>query len=78
MFYPLKTIPSKVLSSIYRHFTNKVLKGNMKALCAMVLAGFDVLINISKIKQYSNRLTFEEYKRFLSLPMVKIFFFFND
>ena len=78
MFYPIKTIPIKLLKSIYGHFTNKVFKGNFKALYAMILAFVDLITNHRRIKKYSNRLTFTEYKRFLSLPKVKIYWTPNE
>lgn len=61
LFYPIRTIPRKMIYSIWMQLKLKVFKGDFKALHAISLAGIDLLLSIPKIIKCSNRLTKAEY-----------------
>lgn len=73
LFYPIKTIPQKMVYSLWIQFKNKVFKGDFRALKAIVLALFDLFWNIPRILKNSNRLTEKEYKVYNLLPEAKIY-----
>lgn len=73
LFYPLKTIPRKMAYSLWIQFKTKVLKGDFKALKAIVLALFDLVWNMPRIIKNSNRLTRREYDVYNNLPEAKIY-----
>lgn len=73
MFYPINTIPLKMVYSLWIQFKNKVLKGDFKALLAIVLALLDLVWNMPRIIKNSSRLTKEEYKTYNGLPETKIY-----
>ena len=73
LFNPLKTIPRKMVYSLWIQFKNKVFKGDFKALLAIGLALWDLVWNIPKIIKNSNRLTDQEYKSYNHLPEAKIY-----
>jgi hypothetical protein len=73
LFYPLKTIPRKMIYSLGIQFKLKVFKGDFKALQAIVLALLDLVWNIPRIIKNSNQLTIKEYKAYSQLPETKIY-----
>lgn len=73
MFYPLKTIPKRFLSSIWAQLNGKVFKGDIKALNSIFLACIDIIINFTKIYKGSNRLTEKEYQLYQQLPDTKLY-----
>lgn len=73
LFYPLKSIPRKMAYSLWMQFKLKVLKGDFKALLAILLAVWDLVWNMPRIVKNSNRLTAEEYKAYHQLPETKIY-----
>lgn len=64
LFTPIYLIPRKLTYSIYMQLKLKVLKGDKKALKALVLALFDVVIAIPKLIRTSNRLTKSEFNSY--------------
>jgi len=73
LFYPIKAIPRKIAYSLWIQFKYKVVKGDLKALKAIVLAILDVIWNIPRIIKNSNRLTRKEYEVYQQLPEAKIY-----
>ncbi|MFV8372615.1 glycosyltransferase family 2 protein [Flavobacterium sp. LB2P74] len=73
LFYPLGSIPSKMVYSLWIQFKLKVFKGDFKALQAIVLALLDLIWNIPRILKNSNRLAEKEYKDYNQLPEAKIY-----
>jgi GT2 family glycosyltransferase len=73
LFFPLQKIPLKMAYSIWMQFKLKVFRGDIKALQAIILALFDLVIAIPKIMQNSNRLTLEEYDNYQKLLDTKIY-----
>jgi glycosyltransferase involved in cell wall biosynthesis len=73
LFYPLKTIPSKMGYSLWIQFKHKVFKGDLKALQAIVLALLDLVYNMPRILKNSNRLMDKEYESYNQLPETKIY-----
>lgn len=73
LFYPLKKIPREMIYSLWIQLKNKVFKGDVKALKAIVLALFDLFWNVPKIIKNSNRLTQKEYQVYYQLPEAKIY-----
>jgi hypothetical protein len=58
--------------TIWIQLKTKVLKGDFRA-CAIAQALADVLLAIPKIRRNSNRLTLDEYERFLQLEEIKLY-----
>jgi len=73
LFYPLKTIPQKMVYSLWIQFKYKVFNGDFKALQAIVLALFDLIWNIPSIIKNSNRLTQNEYESYNQLAETKLY-----
>jgi glycosyltransferase involved in cell wall biosynthesis len=73
LFYPLKLIPRKIVYSIWMQLKLKIFKGDFKALQALVLALFDLVINLPKIITNSNRLSQKEYDTYQKLEPPKIY-----
>ncbi|WP_016989018.1 glycosyltransferase family 2 protein [Flavobacterium sp. ACAM 123] len=73
LFYPLKTIPEKMVYSLWMQVKLKVFKGDFKALQAIVLALFDLVWNIPRILKNGNRLTLREYDVYNKLLEAKIY-----
>jgi glycosyltransferase involved in cell wall biosynthesis len=73
LFYPLKTIPRKMMYSLWIQFKSKVFQGDFKALLAIVFALLDLVWNIPKIIKNSNRLTQKEYESYNQLAETKLY-----
>ncbi len=73
LFYPLVKIPRLMVYTIWIQIKLKVMKGDFKALQAIVLALFDLIFSFPKILKYSNRLTIKEYNDFQKLEEVKLY-----
>lgn len=73
LFYPLKTIPRKMGYSLWMQFKLKVFRGDWKALQAILLGLFDLIMAIPKIIKNRNRLTLEEYAAYQQLEAARIF-----
>lgn len=73
LFYPISLIPRKLFYSIWIQLKLKVFKGDFRALKALVLALFDLLFSFPKILKSANRLSMQEYQKFLKLEGVKIY-----
>ena len=73
MFYPKRLIPKRMAYSIWMQYKTKVIRGDFKALIAIKLAIMDLLLNSIKILQNSNRLTFDEFKKFEMIAPTRIY-----
>ncbi|RTZ02923.1 glycosyltransferase [Flavobacterium sp. RSP49] len=73
LFYPIKTIPRKMAYSLLIQLKNKVFKGDLKALKAVLLALLDLVWSFPIILKNSNRLTRQEYEDYNRLPLTKIY-----
>jgi glycosyltransferase involved in cell wall biosynthesis len=73
LFYPLKTIPRKMMYSLWIQFKSKVFQGDFKALLAIVFALLDLVWNIPKIIKNSNRLTQKEYESYNQLAETQLY-----
>lgn len=73
LFYPIITIPKKMVYSVGTQFKQKVFTGDFKALLALVLALLDLIWAIPKIVKNSNRLTQQEYDDYQKLEVTKIY-----
>ncbi|NHM06413.1 glycosyltransferase family 2 protein [Flavobacterium sp. CYK-4] len=73
LFFPLIKIPRLLAYSIWMQLKLKVFKGDFKALQAIVLALFDLVIFFPKIVKNSNRLTLEEYRSYEKLPNIRLY-----
>lgn len=73
LFYPISKIPKKLFYSLWIQLKNKVLKGDIKALKAIVLAMKDLWFSIPKIIKSSNRLSNEEFERFQEIEDTRIY-----
>lgn len=73
MFYPVKAIPYIMGYSLWIQFKQKVFKGDLKALNAIVLGLFDLVWSIPKIIKNSNRLSQKEFEAYMKLPQTKVY-----
>lgn len=73
LFYPWVKIPRLLAYTIWIQLKTKVFKGDFRALRAIVQALVDVLLAVPKIRRDCNRLTLEEYERFLQLEEIKLY-----
>lgn len=73
LFFPLIKIPRLLAYSIWMQLKLKVFKGDFKALQAIVLALFDLVVFFPKIVKNSNRLTLEEYRSYEKLPNIRLY-----
>lgn len=73
LFYPIQYIPRRLLYSIWIQLKTKVFKGDFKALKALILAFFDLVISIPKIIKNANRLSLKEFKNYQNLEDTKLY-----
>lgn len=73
LFLPLTKIPRKMGYSFWIQIKFKVLRGDLKALKAIMLAFYDLFIAIPKIIENSNRLSKEEYILYNNIEQTKIY-----
>lgn len=73
LFFPVHKIPRLLAYSVWMQLKLKVFKGDLKALKAIVQAGFDVVCFTPKIIKNSNRLTSKEYAEFEKLANIKLY-----
>jgi len=73
MFLPWRYIPKKMMYSIWMQIKLKVLKGDLKALSALLWALVDIVINCRKIYKSTNRFSIKEWKEYLKLNETKIY-----
>ncbi|WNH09635.1 glycosyltransferase family 2 protein [Thalassobellus suaedae] len=68
LFYPLTEIPKKMTYTFWMQIKLKVLKGDLKALLAILGAVFNVLFNIPRLVYKRKALTNLEYNAYKKLP----------
>ena len=73
LFYPLNEIPKRFLYTLWIQFKIKVLKGDFKALLAILQALLDIVWNLVKLIKHSNRLTKREFNEFVKLSDTKLY-----
>jgi glycosyltransferase involved in cell wall biosynthesis len=73
LFYPIKEIPRRFVYTIWMQITNKVLKGDWRAMLAIIMAIGDVIINLPRLLKNSNRLSAQEFKDYNKLPETKLY-----
>ncbi|MHB1147224.1 MAG: glycosyltransferase family 2 protein [Lutibacter sp.] len=73
LFYPWKLIPRKMIYTLWMQIKNKVLKGDFKAMLAIMQAIGDVIINFPKLMKQNNRLTTKEYETYNLLKPTKLY-----
>lgn len=73
LFYPWKLIPRKLAYTLWIQIKNKALKGDWKAIIAIVQAMGDVIINLPKLLKNSNRLSVQEFRDYSKLSDTKLY-----
>jgi glycosyltransferase involved in cell wall biosynthesis len=73
MFYPISKVARKMAYSIWIQFKLKVIKGDFKAMRAIILALLDLVSNIPRILKNSKRLTMKEYEEYQKLTETKLY-----
>jgi glycosyltransferase involved in cell wall biosynthesis len=73
LFLPLRTIPRKMAYSIWMQFSGKIVKGNFVAFQALLLAAFDVIAAAPKLIRQSNRLSRAEYKEYMKIADLRLY-----
>jgi len=73
MFYPWSEIPRRFAYTFWIQIKNKVLKGDWKAMLAIIQAMGDVIINFPKLLKNSNRLSMQEFRDYSKLSDTKLY-----
>ncbi|OYU80802.1 MAG: glycosyl transferase [Flavobacterium sp. BFFFF1] len=73
LFYPLTKIPGIMVYSIWIQFKSKIIKGDITALKAVMLACIDVVVALPKLLMQSNRFTRKEFNQYQKLAPTKIY-----
>lgn len=73
LFNPITSIPLKMGYSLWIQFKQKIFRGDLKALQAVVFALLDLVWQIPNIIKNSNRLSHREYDLYNKLPEAKIY-----
>ncbi|RZJ66081.1 MAG: glycosyltransferase [Flavobacterium sp.] len=73
LFLPWRKIPRKMAYSTWSQLKFKVLKGDFRALKALVQAKLDLLASTSKIFGNANRMSSSEYERWVKIPEARIY-----
>jgi len=73
MFYPWQEIPRRFAYTLWIQIKNKVLKGDWGAMLAILQAMGDVIINLPRLLNNSNRLSVQEFKDYNKLSETKLY-----
>lgn len=73
LFYPISIIPRKMGYTFWQQIKQYTFKGDIKATLAIFQALGDVVLNSFNIFKTKNRLTKEQYKIFINLPLTKLY-----
>lgn len=73
LFYPTKIALKKIAYVLFQQFKNKTLRGNFRATLAVVLAIFDVFVNLPKLLANRAILTPVEYQNYTQISNTKIY-----
>ncbi|WP_026706179.1 glycosyltransferase family 2 protein [Flavobacterium soli] len=73
LFFPLSKISRRFLYTLSIQMKNKVFKGDLRAVIAISLAIFDLIVNMPRLIKYSNRLTSKEFENYINLPNAKLY-----
>lgn len=73
MFYPVSQIPRRFLYTLSVQIKKRILKGDLKAVFAILQAFGDVVINFQKWMRHSKRFTTVEMRDYSELPQTKIY-----
>ena len=73
LFYPINQISRRFSYTLWVQIKYKVFKGDIKAVCAVLQALGDVVVNFPKLLKLSNRLSKSEFKEFYNLEETKIY-----
>ncbi len=73
LFYPWELIPRKMAYTLWIQIKKKVLKGDFKAMLAIMQAMGDVIINFPKLLKNSNRLSSQEFRDYNKLSATKLY-----
>ncbi|KUO69205.1 MAG: glycosyl transferase [Lutibacter sp. BRH_c52] len=73
MFYPWMLVPRKIAYSLWMQIKVKVMKGDFKAMLAIMLAMGDLLINLPRLFYNAYRLNTAEFKAYTKLAETKLY-----
>jgi len=73
MFFPWREIPRRFAYTLWMQIKNKVLKGDFKAMLAIMQAMGDLMLNLPRLLHNANRLTTAEFKAYSKLPETKLY-----
>ena len=73
LFLPITLIPRKLAYSIWIQLKIKAFKGDFKALKSILLAIYDLFVKLPRILDTSERLSENEYQKFLKLNETRIY-----
>ncbi|MGG5488347.1 glycosyltransferase family 2 protein [Gaetbulibacter sp. PBL-D1] len=76
--YPVGVALRLFLSSVWSQLKRKTFKGNMQATQALALALWDVMVHMPKFFTNNYRLSKSQYKEFVNLPRVPIYWSPNE
>ncbi len=78
LFYPLGLIPKKILYTFFVQVKTKVFRGDLRAAAGLILAIFDVIINIPRLFVERKSFSKNELNQYLNLKECKIYSEKND
>jgi glycosyltransferase involved in cell wall biosynthesis len=73
LFYPLRAIPKKIFYTFFMQIKTKVARGDLRAARGLILAVYDVLINIPRLIIERNAFSKDQLNQYLNLNEVKIY-----
>ena len=73
LFYPLRAIPKKIFYTFFIQIKTKVARGDLRATRGLILAIYDVLINIPRLIIERNAFSKDQLSKYLNLNEVKIY-----
>lgn len=73
MFYPIREIPKRMIYSIWMQIKLKLFKGDLRAFLGLIMAIFDLIFNLPRVLKNSDRLTPQEFHKYMQLEDAKLY-----
>ena len=73
MFYPIREIPRRMTYSIWMQIKLKLFKGDLRVFLGLIMAIFDLIFNLPRVLKKSDRLTPQEFHKYMQLEDAKLY-----
>ena len=73
MFYPIREIPKRMIYSIWMQIKLKLFNGDLRAFLGLIMAIFDLIFNLPRVLKNSDRLTPQEFHKYMQLEDAKLY-----